>query len=631
MTALQQASDSMGYNLIHGEISEIHPMPGFDKKTDIDYVFPTVNISHRMIEGSPYAIWFEANQNSGITMKCEFETEMTEGRYPLKLTDIKIYLKNFTDSQNPLYQELSANYLPVTPQRISAYSTFTFEEFVYLQESFAQGILGFYWTAQIPYYDLDNPKIQEWVNNPGAERPPVSTYFAKGETGPVFIDKLDDNAYAKVKSLLTWQHQTVAAGEVWYKDTMLNNTFDFMPQIYRIKADPMTNTPMMSIVMKAGENRDDFSSYRILIGFDIGPYFHPKAERDLYRIIKQRSSGKRSYCLFSYGGYDSSSFQWDPEFENGILNDLGIKALKGSREVETAPDSSFSISLESPIDSFTLLKEKLTEKSLYIGNVILETKEGLKETPKQIPIKVELDLRKLTGNGIYVAVLDGGDKKVNFPYQFSMTNTGKYPVEVGGCEMSYYSTKKGVVRDSIHGLQTTTKFPFDLEPGESRVLELNDVTIKELKKKNTFLGINMSRYWNELVCQPHSIRLKDKDITRIIHDYEDLATDDPAIWKLKLDIMDWDSIPNLMKLDFQLRSTYGEDITVSFNRSKTSEEVIMAKNLSAILSTMKSEEGKRYEYRMMAVYNDHAGEWTEWQSGDGNANTFYLYLSKYSL
>lgn len=634
LDALKKVQDAQGPSMVLGRVSDSKTIQGLDPdgKT-IQYGFPLLKISRRTMADSPVAIWFEKDKEPGkVRMRCDFESAATEGM-PLKLAEVTLYLKNFEDQENPMYRKIDLMYSATPPQQFNGNATFSLEEFVYLKESFAKGILGFHWSGIIPYYDVSDPTTVERLKSKEGERPAPFSASASGDVGPVFIEDFNQSAYRNVMDLLCWQHEVIGdeKNEVWFKDTMTNNTYHFLPQVYWIKADAMTNAPKMSIAMKAGDDPDDFSSYRIVVGFDIGPYFHPRAERDLYRIIKQRSSGKFKYCLFSYGGYDSSYFQWDPEFENGILHDLGIKALVNKKILETAPDSSFSVALESPLDSWKILRDKLAGESLYIGNVVLETKEGLDEKPRQIPIKVELDLRKLTQSRVSVEILESDEKKINFPYQAQIRNDGQYPIEIGGCEMSFYSDKKDVVRDAAHGLQNTTKWPISLEPGASETVTLKPEYIKELQKKNQFLGFIPKKYWTNLVCEPYSIRLIDNDIAHILADYEDLATNDPSIWKLKVDIMDWESVPNLLKLDFEIKSKYGNNSSVTFSNSKTSEEIIMAKNLTAVLSTMANEDGKQYEFRLRAIYNGEVGSWTPWQSGNDDSNTLYLFLSKYSL
>lgn len=625
--SLQQAVDTKGANLLLAPLVGNAPVKGrVANGTECTFGYPVLAMDTRNMPGFPLALWFEKSYSSGkIKLACQFKVNsMTPDLDPLSIADVRVVLVTEEGGESNRTDLHIINYSIVHPQIISGEAYFTLEEYAFIKKKLSEfNTAYFQWNANIRWIDASDmealEKIRAEGKQPEQKQEPVS--------GRIPLDTIDESAHEKVKGLLAWETEIVGAEKhmVCYKETMTSGTYHFLPQIYRIKADSITNAPRITIAMKCG-NLDDPYSYRAIWGFDVGPYYHPNAERDLYNIINRRSEGKVKVCNFVYGGYDSAKFEWDREFQGGYLKELGVQALvKG--DISTAPDTSFTISLESTVEGMEILKRKLLQESLFIGTIVFKVKEGIKEEIKRIPVKVELDLRKLTLNRLLVNVMDSQNRKVNFPYEAELVNSGEYTMEVGGCALSLLAHKKDQTRNAAHGLRCISpSWPVLLEKGSKVKIELHPDDVKNMARKTSFLGLKLRRYWTELVCQPYSVRLLDNDIRKIVSDFENLATNELEIWKLKISAnISWDDYPDVSRLEVQIRNErYRTDALVSLSRTADSETVNMANNLAAISATQ-SYDNRKYEYRVRAILNQAVTDWSAWFDGSDSILSLLIF------
>ena len=617
--AISITANSMGKNILLSDYVDGSLVKGLDSKgNECLYGPSSLSLARSATVGSPYSLHFEKG-NGKVKMRCSFTVSTDKpqsGVVPYLMSDISSDME-IDGAGETVKKRLSVIYTAFSPQAIEGETSMSMEEFEYFRKAFSESRVKFKWNALIRWADASDPEVLKKIQTENFV-PEERKVSVGGEFCP-FIASDDENAYSKVRALLCWERVVVGEekNEIWFKDTMENNTYCLMPQMYRIMASPYTNAPQMTIALVAEDKEKE--RYKMVMGFSVGPYYHPKAKRDLYSILSKRYG--INHCTLDYGGYESAVFQFDKEFSEGYLNKLGIKAIIQQDKINTSPDTSFSLSLESSLDAFRLFRDKLKEGGIYIGDVVLSTKNGLSEEPFSIRLKVELDLHKLTNCSVGVRVLESEDKKIKFAHKIELSNNGEYVLEVGGCEMSYFSTKKKKIREIRHGLVSDTPLPVRLEAGGRATIGLSAATVDSLRKKDR---LRIHSYWSEIVCEPYSIHLSDSDISLFVNRIEDMATNEVDVWKLNISaVLAWENYPELVQIEVNVRNDYGVDETVVLRDTGT-QTVTMAKNLTGILSSQDIE-GKKYQFRYRVVTSSAVTEWSEWQEGKNFETSLYIF------
>jgi len=607
------------------------------KEGDGIYCYPTAEMGRRALTGSPLALWFVKDEKERkIRMNIEMMTKATvSGAKPYPLVNVKLSLCVLDDNGNKIISSASSSSSSSSsPQKISGSAYYTLPEFSFVKERIKKGFdsgnpqLFIQWSGDLVWVPMADYSKYTEEQDANKKKAMWSTFHVSGEL-PVNVDYTNEYLYHGVKGLLNWEEVWIGSGNynIWFKDTLETNSYYFLPQMFRIKANPITNAPKMSfsLVRDPEANSSDYHSYKVRMSFEMVPYYHPRAERDLYREMNKRTSGHVKMCNMMYGGYESATFTPRKEESiNALFHQLGVKLLQEG-EIQTAPDSSFTISLESSLDAFNAIRDAIMGGAgIHIGDVIVEVKDGLDDTIRKIPLQAELDLMKVAGTNIGINILESSNKKYRFPHSVELTNNGKYTIEIGGCELSMLSEKKGNERDSVHELKTDETWPITLAPGQKTVIVLQTSDLETLNKKNKFLGLNIRKYWTTLICQPYSVHLRKEDLNAIIEDIEDHASSDIKIWELEVAMrFDWSSLPDVEAIEVEVKNEeYAKDEIVKMNKGTESTKVNMSGNLTAIRQAQLIF-NQNYQYRLRAVMKDRVTAWSEYQ--DGSGITLYLF------
>lgn len=636
---LQDALDSQGVAFVQEEPQDSRSIKGKTfKGVAYDYCMPTVAVDRRSTATSPIAIWFTTQLK---TQKVRFNYQLTvkpqlDDRQPFLITDFKLRLRIHNEDGNDNWPNLSVNpILMEYPQRISGHADLTLSEFVNLKNLLDSDpdedecSVSFQWEGNVKWVPLSDFNTFSQAQDSKVRSSLVRSKYVHGEVPVSIPDKDDEEVYAGVRGLLNWESEHIESEmapdgyDIWFKDTVEANTYYFLPQIFRIKADPATNAPKMTItfVRDPGVDARDFSAYTVRLNFEMGPYYHPRAERDLYRLMKRRSEGRIKVCNIKYGGYESAFFKMQTtEGINAAFSLLGVKALVEG-EIRTNPDSSFQVSLETSMDCYNHLREAImTEDGIHIGDVNVTVKEGLEGTEKVIPLEARLALQSLTAYNLEILPQESTDKKIKFPHKVQVVNRGSFPLNIGNYELSMLSEKKQAPRDVAHGLKTNEGWGFNLSRDERRAFTLCDSDIQTLNKKNTSLfGIQYRKYWTRLICQPYHIRVVDEYLFGFLDDVQDHAKSHLEVWHVKVkSLLDWSALPDVECIEMQVvNNKYGINKTVELTVRSTPPAINMCDSLTAILDSQFIE-NQTFKYRFRAILKDRNTPWGDFceESGD---------------
>lgn len=579
------------------------------------YAFPKLKLAHQAISSNPVALWFDKNyEKRTVRMNCEFQvdpvlTSTTVQVRPLKVMDLTITLR--LGSTLPYRKAVKLNYNMEYPQMIKGTVDFNIQEFAYIKEQLEKLQVYFEWEGKIRWYDISNPGTVQHMMETKGKNVDLSSCPCSGKTDSVVVKESDDNMFGAVKGLLDWEKEVFDKVDsngkrhtyvVWFKDTMVKDTYDFLPQVFWIKANPKTNKPSVTIVADPGDHPEDLSSHRLLFDFSIAPYYNPKAERDLFSVIRRRSSGKVKYCYFSQGGYEKAVFEWDNVFLNGFCKEVGIKpAVTG--EVSISPDSSFNISLECTFTSADTLKTELSQ-GLVVGHVVFPEKEDM-------VLDVELNLFQLTQLFLEVQPQESTDKTIRFPYQAKILNWGDVDLTIGGCEMSVLSLKNGEIQDARHGLECGNTWPFHLPRKSGAKIQLSKKDVYDLVDNSRIAGIFASDHWSKLVCQPYSVTLKNQaDVDRLfLTEYIDQIHTDIALRKMNVALSlspdVWDKVT---QVEVEVNPDNSTPETVTLDRKNPEKEILLTKTF---LSIMNGKNERHFFYKYRVDTGSGYGRWSD--------------------
>lgn len=635
LNALQMAMNSTGINLLYGTFTKNAVMKGVDSNgKEFIYGYPQMEISLQAIEGAPVDIAF-SKSGKRIKMCCVFDVKTPlKDAIPLVMTDIKISMHIGTgEAGKYTVKSLTVYSAPVQHQRATGEVDLSLEEFYNVKQQFEKNNIYFTWSSDVKWIDISKEETQAKIKTEGFNKFVSTTHFIS--------EKLEVNASADIEkclkgvaSLLKWQYKEFEKNyNIYYKDTMVDNVYNFLPQVFRIKASEITNAPQMKLSLKVGDAPTNNATNKLLIEFNMAPYIHPNAKRDLYNQIRRTDGIK--YCSLDYGGYESAEFEWSDKMKVGYFSSLGIKPLVEEKNIEAAPGSIFSISFEATLEAYELLRKDLKEGGIEVGNVYFNVKNGFNNKIEKLgPIKVELDLKKLVDPNLEIEILEISEEKakkgkglfgkikslfdkekIDLPYQALITNRGDYPLEISNAALSIIAEDKNKkLLDVAHDLKINSVLPVILKKGESSLVELTPDQIKILRKKNTafFDLIDTRNYWTRLECEPYKVQLLPEYIQAIISDIETVYLF--KTWTLSISIAQtvWVLFPEIIQVEVNVKNEYGVDEIITFTDS-ASKDVVMARDIRAVLATKQNSQ-QEYTYRYRVVTKTAGSDWTPWSA-----------------
>lgn len=618
--ALRREFEIRGIHLLYGSPSSQLPVRGKDLNSwEAFYCIPKLQFKHRLMDGNPQCLYFRKNYEKGkVEMVAEFEAVPSLGGkevVPMKLSDFRATL--VAGRENPLRKSATADCSRETPQTISLSVYLTLEEFRFVKEKLTNGQVSFEWMGAMRWHDISQPDALQHLREKNGNVEPSSRSLS-GTLVAATVEENNASTFGSVRGLLNWEMETIVGKDdtyvVWFKDTMEQNTYYFLPQIYWIKADPRNNKPLMTMVASPGADPKDVSGHRILLDFSVAPYYHPRAERDLYSVVARRSAGKLQYCNIEVGGYESARFDWDPEFIRGFCHDVGINPLyKG--EVSTAPDTSFSISLECTKVGYSALKEKLFE-GLKVGSVIFPEQDDMK-------VSVVLNIHRLANLNLEVQAVESTNKDINFPYQAILRNYGSVGLEIGDCELSSYAREGGNLVDVRHHLACGNTWPVFLGSKKGTMLQMARRDILDLLEKTKKAIVLKKKYWTHLDCAPHTISLPTEDAEMCLAEYIDQIHADIDLWTLhvRMGISPelWEDIAGV---EVKVSAAGMQPEVVFLDRENRDKFILMGESFKSFLSGDKNRE---YTYQMRLDSGSGYGPWTDPKvvQGAGTLLEFY--------
>ena len=617
-----------GVSFIQGQYSSQEKIEGMDSNSQtVVYGKPVLEFEKLSMEGTPIHMYFKMD---GEKVKLEYSLIVKtniEGAIPMALKEFDIRLK-FPDSD---IKDISLCPFLVPgqrPQIVKGSKTWdNVYDFLSVKKAILDGPVFLEWDGQLQWVDISSPEMQANIKKEDYRPNPQITHV----TGTISIDVANDcesasykGMFEGVKNLLCWESEIIDGERVYYKDPYKDDAIYFLPQEYRIKALRSNAPDITTEIVKEGDKQ------KILTRIRIAPYVHPNAKRDAFKIFMGRKGKK--YCNLLYGGFDSTRFAWGRDMINGKLyGDRGFTSIINEKEIQASPDSSFLIVLETPQDDMVkFFQEKITEDDLVIGEVYFKVHDGIddKKEKELGPIKVNLNLHKLVGIQPEVRI----DNCTWPDYEATITNRGSYPIEIGGLTMSVLRWKDNKVLDAEHELESKSSepFPVTLDHDASVKVGLTQDQVERIKhRKLAGIGKVDENYWNELICEPYSFRLHDKDIEEVLTKVNETAAYEHEDWILTLEqYVEWPNHPELAALQVGIRNKFGLNEIVTFTGAEEKTRISMTPNLNATLQTRLAG-NQQFEYRIRRIMKDGPKdpEWTAWYPCSGN----YLFLREEDL
>ena len=627
---LVQISKSIAYvkdvNLLYGSYGSQSKMKAVDDKNNIlDVGVPTLVFDTRSMEGNPINLYFQVKDDK-VRMHYEFRVDtLVQDAKPMLLSDVSINLDIESADGSKNSERLNVFLTANRPQVISGERDWKgIDEFLKVKEAIEKHRVTISWTGKVQWVDVSTPEMQEAIKKPDFKPQPVTA----GVKGTLPVDVTFNSAsytsmFDGIKNLLRWDYEIINERKVYFKDPLKDDAIYFLPQEYRIKALE-NNAPDMSteIVTEDGVRK-------VLTRFRIGPYVHPNAKRDAYKIFLKRKGKK--YCELRYGGYEDAVFDWGGEMTDGRLYGKdGFTSITSEGDIHAAPESSFFIVLKTPADGLVkLFQEKIMQEGIVVGNVYFMVKDGVKDDLIKLdPIPVKLDFHKLTG--IEPDVRITSCKWPNYIAQ--ITNMGQYPIEVGGVALSILRKEKNKVEDAKHELKTNATFPTTLAKGQSMSVQLTSEQAESLKHRK-FLGLGKvdENFWTDFICEPYHIRATDETLKDTLVKTNESAAYEHKQWELTvITNFHWYDYPDLTAVQVEIKTKYGLDETITLTEGGEKPKISMVGNLGADLNTQQAG-NQTFEFRVRAITKNgpRNPEWGEWATESGD--TLFIYSDDVKL
>lgn len=538
---------------------------------------------------------------------------------PLLLSDLEIQMHIKNDDGKETTESLYHNMLFARPQTASGSRDWkSIDEFFSIKSAIEKGNVRITWSGKIQWVDISSPEMQENLKKPDYKpTPEITTVSGSIPIEVAFNSASHISMFDDVKDLLQWDYEILNDKKVYFKDPFKDDAIYFLPQEYRIKALPNNAPSMTTEIISENGNR------KVLMRFGIAPYVHPNAKRDAYKIFLKRKG--KQYCELRYGGYESARFEWGIEMADGKLyGQNGFTSITSNGNIEAAPESSFFIVLEAPADGLVdLFQDKIMNEGIEVGKVFFTVYDGLKNEKKELDgVPVKLNLHALAGLQPSVEITE-----CKWPnYIAKITNTGSYPIEIGGAALSILRREKNCVKEAKHELKSTAVWPKTLAQGESTTVELSSDQTEAIKHRRIplFWKINEG-YWTDYICEPYHIRLPDANLEEVMCKTNESATFEHKTWELSIiPNFNWYDYPNMTAVQVEIKTKYGLDEKVTLMNDGVKPKIPMVTNLNADQKTQQAGE-QIFEYRVRAITTNGPKDppWCEWANDSGD--TLFIY------
>jgi len=452
---------------------------------------------------------------------------------------------------------------------------------------------------------------------PPPPAPPVKINLKQSFTLDTF-DRDASNVFEKIPEKRIWVTEHITSDNkitIHYQKSKRLDTYNLLPQEYRIKVSEETNLPKISFTMISGKNPDETEFYKIRVMFDVGHYYHPKSRTDLYNTLKNEDKTFK-YCDVAFSGYKSATFEWRSTFLEE-LSKFQSKVLENDSMKSFIAEEGISIGVECSLDYFDLFKSKIVD-DFMVGNVIFEVEEA--STTKKIPIPVKLNVCKLT----QIKFKEGVVKFLSFPKGATLSHRYQYALNIEGCVMTFFRKKNNRIVDAnYHDIKTA----FLLNPNETVTQPVSFMKMVSL--------IFKAGKWKELKCEPFGVTFSEEVAQQIIGQVIDKASNSIQEWTLtvispilegwnELDAETKEQFKHLSSILVQVKTEPNTIKDVCLTKNAPTQRIKMSSTLSGIFKTQQID-ARNYQYRQQTVFTDSKTVWSEWIEAD-SADANYLFI-----
>ncbi len=396
------------------------------------------------------------------------------------------------------------------------------------------------------------------------------------------------------------------------------NTVYHLPQEYRLDFIEKDGVPDLQITLYR-EEKDGESETRLTVSMEVVPYTTPVAKRKLQQYLDEKVSEETIYIKnLDVGGFEKASFEYTSGFSDRTV-DLGSKPPE-NKEEGIDPVRGFTLDLDMSLESFTSLKNNITNYGLHIGDVIFAVIEGTEEngvitrseTQKEIRVPVNIDLKCLAPIALNLENVSNqvsGDQTSTG--NFFIRNTYDYPVKIQGIDLLFLSGDESLTRvydiDYEVNLQEINSWPFripnGIPEGYNKILSITGLDQPE---KN--------QVWTHLIAEIVDASA-DYDPETIMQNMIDLSKV-KDVWELTVECVtyaNWDDLPEeektkMEEIDEVEVRIYGEAGTgnsqlCTLTKNESRANITMSNSLRQILDAQDVKE-RIYVYQYSYVYRD---------------------------
>ena len=423
---------------------------------------------------------------------------------------------------------------------------------------------------------------------------------------------------------LSWQIVNIPkAGEnytISYQPTYQADVFNFLPQVFRIKAKEQSGEPRISISMNAGADEKP-ENYKINIALTLIPYYNPLAKKDLYRELNRITKGVTRFCELRLGGYKSAKF----ELRSAYAGENAVFTGKMPASIDVIdPVNGFVLNVECTLESFDYFRREISEgDGIIIGDIVFELVSGkddaLQTSVQRIP--VELNIGKLAGIPISIKPDTENIADVIDIKGFTIYNENSFPVAVKGIDVTLLSQIEETVYEAEYDPDLQATWPLELPGNATQQVLLTERQPAEEE----------ASFWTQVVCDPYGISVQKKP-DEILERLIDYATGDPQLWKLEvscplferwgqLDDATITPFKQVSHLIVEVKNEKGATFSVKLDQQKPVANIEMSRSISEILKTQQLT-GRKYQYRVGTNYVIQPAHWTEWSDPESTASDY---------
>ncbi|UJH91440.1 hypothetical protein LZ575_01240 [Antarcticibacterium sp. 1MA-6-2] len=420
-----------------------------------------------------------------------------------------------------------------------------------------------------------------------------------------------------------WKIVTIPkAGEnytIAYQPTSQLDVFNFLPQVFRIKAKEQNGDPRISISMIAGED-DQLENYKIIMAITLVPYYNALAKKDLYRELNKITKGLTKYCELRLGGYKSVRFELRSVYsgENAVLTGKIPETI-----AEIDPVNGFVLNVECKFDSFDNFRREIGEnEGIIIGDIafeLLSAEEG--DVTKIHKVPVELNISKLAGVNLAINADVATQDEIHVIKGVNVNNTNNFDVLLKGIDLTLLSQIEGSVYDAEYDPVLEATWPASLQKGSAM-----PVVIKPETDEN-----DEPELWTDIVCEPYGISILN-DPGKVLERLIDFATGDPQVWRLEIScplFERWNDLDDPIKSPYtqvshvitEIKNEKGQTFSVKLKIDSSISVLEMSRSISEILKSQQLKE-RKYQYRVGTIYIINPPHWTDWLIPESTATDF---------